>query len=87
MEHEIDGNGNSVALYSDADMVEHFSISITKAGRIRREMRIFPAYSKGVSPYGQGVIPEIARDFLLFRHTDEYKKEIARIKKMKGKSK
>lgn len=69
----------------DERLSEIFDISPNLAGDIRREMKWFPKYSKGLQ--NSGVIVDIAifREYFTYRGTPQWKKEWEEIKNRRKK--
>ncbi|WP_416037508.1 hypothetical protein ACL43R_08395 [Lactococcus formosensis] len=71
----------------DEVLSQVFSISENLAGDIRREMKWFPKYAKGLQNGGINVDIETFREYFTYRNSHQWKKEWAEIKKRKGKNK
>lgn len=69
----------------DKLLTKLFSISENLAGDIRREMKWFPKYTKGLQNGGIIVDIEIFREYFTYRNSHQWKKEWAEIKKRRGK--
>lgn len=67
----------------DERLAEIFDISVGNAGTIRREMLDFPEFKKGVQNCGKIVDIATFREYLSYRGTFEWKKEMDKIKKVK----
>ena len=68
----------------DSIMAKLYGITEGQAGTIRREMKNFPKFKKGILNGGQvSKIIEFG-EYLEYRGTHEWKKEMALIKKRKG---
>lgn len=65
----------------DNRLAEIFDISVENAGTIRREMKWFPKFSKGLQNSGVIVDIEIFREYITYRGTPQWKKEWEGIKK------
>lgn len=71
----------------DNIMAKLYGITEGQAGTIRREMKNFPKFKKGILNGGQVTKIIEFGEYLEYRGTHEWKKEMALIKKRKIKSK
>ncbi|WP_374284161.1 hypothetical protein [Lactococcus sp.] len=71
----------------DAILSEIFSITKSNAGTIRREMKWFPKFSKGLQDSGRIVKIDFFDAYLSYRGTGDWKKEMAKINQFKSKGK
>jgi hypothetical protein len=70
----------------DEVLAKMFSKSVNNVGTIRREMKWFPKYRKGLLDGGSVVDIETFRDYLSYRRSHDWEIEMAKIKAAKKRS-